>query len=150
MSKLVELDVVLRLHEQNFRNLHWNAKGNDFDDSHKSITTEYYEMVSADVDKVAEILAIKGIDPPNYMEIAEYINHSETTYSLVDSKRHYTRADIIKMSDIMLNEICKLLAVCIEELEDDIMAAGIKSELETLLYNYTLQAKYINKRRMEE
>ena len=42
MDKLIELNSVLRLYESNYRNLHWNSKGIDFNDSHKSITTEYY------------------------------------------------------------------------------------------------------------
>ena len=148
-NKLLELDAVLRIYEQNFRNLHWNSKGLEFNDSHKNITTEYYEMISADVDKVAELLAILGVDPLNYLEAAEYVTKSEVKYFIVDSKTHYTKLDICKFADIMLNDICNILAAAIEETTDPINA-GVKSELESLLYNYTLQARYINKRRIEE
>ena len=148
-AKLIELDAVLRIYEQNFRNLHWNSKGLEFNDSHKNITTEYYEMLSDDVDKIAEILAVLGVDPFNYLEAAEYITKSETKYFIVDSHAHYNKLEICKFADIMLNDICNILAAAIEELDQPINA-GIKSELETLLYNYTLQAKYLNKRRLEE
>ena len=47
----------------------------------------------------------------------------------------------------MLNDICNLLSDCIEEINEPINA-GIRSELETQLYNYTLQARYINARRL--
>ena len=148
-NKLVELDAVLRIYEQNFRNLHWNSKGIEFNDSHKNITTEYYEMVSADVDKVAEILAMLGIDPFNYLEAAEYVTNSEVKYFVVDSKTHYSKLEICKFADIMLNDICTIIAAAIEEITDPINA-GVKSELETMLYNYFLQARYLNKRRLEE
>ena len=148
-GKLVELDAVLRIYEQNFRNLHWNSKGIEFNDSHKNITTEYYEMISADVDKVAEILAMLGIDPFNYLEAAEYVTKSEVKYFVVDSKTHYSKLEICKFADIMLNDICTIIAAAIEEVTDPINA-GVKSELESMLYNYFLQARYLNKRRLEE
>jgi DNA-binding ferritin-like protein len=147
--KLIELDAVLRIYEQNFRNLHWNSKGIEFNDSHKNITTEYYEMIAADVDKVAELLAIMGIDPFNYLEAAEYVTKSEVKYFIVDSKTHYSKLEICKFADIMLNDICTILSAAIEEITDPINA-GIRSELETLLFKYTLEARYLNKRRIEE
>jgi DNA-binding ferritin-like protein len=144
--KLVLLDALLRLYEQNFRNLHWNAKGEDFNDSHKSITTEYYEMVSEDVDKIAEILAMLGTNPCNYPQALEIINADPGKFVIVDNNKLYTRAEIIEISGIMFKDICNILSVAIEELENP-LDAGIRSELETLLYNYTLQYRYINKRR---
>lgn len=146
--KLVVLDALLRLYEQNFRNLHWNAKGEDFNDSHKSITTEYYEMVSEDVDKIAEILAMLGNNPCNYPQAMEIISNQQEKYIIVDNNKLYTRAEIIEVSQIMFNDICNLLSASIEELNNP-LDAGIRSELETLLYNYTLQFRYINKRRAE-
>ena len=148
-GKLVELDAVLRIYEQNFRNLHWNSKGIEFNDSHKNITTEYYEMISADVDKVAEILAMLGIDPFNYLEAAEYVTKSEVKYFVVDSKTHYSKLEICKFADIMLADICVILSAAIEEITDPINA-GVKSELETMLYNYFKELRYLNKRRLEE
>lgn len=148
-AKLIELDAVLRIYEQNFRNLHWNSKGIEFNDSHKNITTEYYEMVSEDVDKVAELLAMLNIDAFNYLEAADYITKSETKYFIVDSKTHYSKLEICKFADIMLNDICGILSDAIEELSNP-LDAGIRSELETMLYNYSLQARYLNKRRIEE
>ena len=144
--KLVILDALLRLYEQNFRNLHWNAKGEDFNDSHKSITTEYYEMLAEDVDKVAEILSMLGKNPCNYPQALEIINADPGKFVIVDSEKLYTRKEIIEISAIMFNDICNLLSIAIEELENP-LDAGIRSELETLLYNYTLQHRYINKRR---
>lgn len=145
--KIKELDAVLRLYEGNFRNLHWNAVGIDFNDSHKSISTEYYEMVSDTIDVVAEIICMLGENPCNYMEAIDILKASEKDYLVVESTKKYDRPSIVGYSNIMLNDICNLLSECIEEINEPINA-GIRSELETQLYNYTLQARYINARRL--
>lgn len=146
--KLKLLDALLRLYEQNFRNLHWNSVGEDFNDSHKSITTEYYEMLSKDVDFIAEVLCMYNTNPVNYMEAAEMISSAESKYLLVESGRKYTRKEICEYADVMFKDICKLLSEIIAQVQNP-MDAGIKSELETMLYRYTLQSRYINARRLQ-
>ena len=146
MKKLQILDALMRIYEQNFRNLHWNAKGEDFNDSHKSITTEYYEMLSKDVDAIAEMLCMFEINPCNYPQAIEIISNDSNSHIIVDSSKLYSRRDIIEFADVMFSDICKLLSECIEGMNNPI-DAGIRSELETMLYNYTLQYRYINKRR---
>lgn len=145
--KLKELDAVLRVYECNFRNLHWNSVGIDFNDSHKSITTEYYEMLSTSIDSIAEMICILGENPYNYAEALDMVEGTDKKYLIVDSSKKYDRQSIIELSSIMLNDICSLLSECIEEIAKPI-DAGIRSELETMLYNYTLQARYINARRI--
>ena len=149
MLKIIELNAVMRLYESNFRNLHWNSVGNEFNDAHKEITTEYYELLAGTIDQISEIMAMFGLKAPNYIEVLDILKESSLSYCIVDSNVVYTRADIIKFSDIMLGDICKLLADVLddEQLEDTINA-GIKSELENILYQFTLQYRYINKRRL--
>ena len=144
--KLKLLDALLRLYEQNFRNLHWNSVGLEFNDSHKNITTEYYEMVSKDVDLVAEILCMFNTNPANYAEAFELISNTEKKYLIVDSSKKYNKAEIVQLSQVMLNDICDLLAAVIQQLQNP-LDAGIKSELETMLFNYTKEARYLNARR---
>lgn len=148
--KLCLLNAVLRLYESNFRNLHWNSTGNEFNDAHKSITTDYYDMIGGDVDKIAEIMTMLGQNAPNYIEVVDVIkNHQDKNFLIIDTSVLYNREEIIKFSDIMLNDICELLADCLtDEVLSDPMNAGIKSELESILYNYTLESRYINKRRI--
>ena len=142
------LNSVLRLYESNFRNLHWNSAGNEFNDAHKSITTDYYDMIGGDIDKIAEIIAMLGENAPNYIEVLDIIKNQDKNFLIIDSSALYSREEIIKFADIMLNDICILLSCCLEsEVLSDPMNAGIKSELESILYNYTLEARYINKRR---
>lgn len=149
MDKLIELNSVLRLYESNYRNLHWNSKGIDFNDSHKSITTEYYEMISESIDEVAEFISRLGGNAPNYMEVCEILNKQEKRYMIINSSELYTRQQIVEVSDVMLNDICTLIAECLEEsVMQETINAGIKSDLESMLSKYDLQARYINKRKL--
>lgn len=146
--KLIELNCILRLYESNFRNLHWNCAGENFDGAHKQITTEYYEMIGTTIDETAEIIAMLGQNAPNYSEAYKIIESSEKHHLEIDSSKLYTRKDVIQYADVMLNDICELLTEVLEEdIIDDESNAGIKSKLEDILYDYTLQARYINKRR---
>ena len=146
--KLKELDALLRLYEQNFRNLHWNSIGLEFNDSHKNITTEYYEMVSDTVDEIAEILCMVDLDPANYMEAINILNSSNCNFLIIDSKKKYTKAEIVKESQVMLSDICNCLANIASSVEEPIFA-GIKSDLEDMLYKYSKEMMYLNKRRIE-
>ena len=146
---LKEFDAMLRLYEQNFRNLHWNSIGLEFNDSHKNITTEYYEMLSETVDEVAEILCMVDEDPANYMEAINILNGSSKKYLIVDSNKKYTKADIVNESQTMLIDICNSLAAIASSIEEPIYA-GIKSGLEDMLYKYSKEMMYLNKRRMEQ
>lgn len=145
---LKEFDAMLRLYEQNFRNLHWNSIGLEFNDSHKNITTEYYEMLSDTVDEIAEILCMVDMDPANYMEAMDIVSGSSMKYLIVDSKKKYTKAEIVTESQTMLTDICNSLAVIASSIEEPIYA-GIKSGLEDMLYKYSKEMMYLNKRRIE-
>ena len=147
--KLKLLDAVLRLYEQNFRNLHWNSVGLEFNDSHKNITTEYYEMVSEDVDAVAEILCMFNVNPANYIEAYDMISKSESKFLIVDSSKKYTKAEIVDLSETMLKDICELVAAIITQIQNP-LDAGIKSEFESMLFKYSKEARYLNARRMEQ
>ena len=139
---------VMRLYESNFRNLHWNSKGMEFDNGHKQISEEYYELYSANIDKVAEIMGMFGINPDNYIDTVIYLTENKK-YLMIDTSILYSRDDIVKAADIMLGDTCRLIAevLKLEELEDTINA-GIKSSLESILEEFTLQYRYINKRKL--
>ena len=77
------------------------------------------------------------------------MNSSERKCLIVDSKRLYTRKDIIEIASKMFTDIVELLSATIEseELQAPINA-GIRSELESILNDFDLQYRYINKRRL--
>ena len=146
--KLKLLNAVMRLHESNIRNLHWNSAGEVFNDAHKEITTEYYELLSNNVDKTAELLAMFGINAPNYIEVIQTIKEAGTEYMLVNSNKLYNRAEIIKIMDDIFNDIIIILTDILEDEEmQQTENAGVKSELETMLFTFDFQRRYINRRR---
>ena len=146
--KFKMLNAVLRLYESNVRLLHWNSAGEEFNDGHKSITEEYYEMFAEVIDQISEIMAIFDILPPNYIEVWDIIKESDKTYLVVESEKLYTRADAIRIMQVMFRDIIDLLKDVLEDYTfEDTVNAGIKSELENILYKFTFQYGYINKRR---
>lgn len=147
--KLKELFSVLVLYRSNFENLHWNTTGENFDNGHKEISTDYYEMISETIDTVAEMLARLEVNPPNYKEVMEVIEDADDDFLLVESKELYNRTAIVGYANIMLNDIVKLLikAWDSDEMKDPINV-GIKSTLESLINDYDIQARYINKRKI--
>lgn len=149
-DKLLELNAVLRLYESNFRNLHWNAAGIDFNDSHKSISTDYYDLCGKYVDITAEmIVRLSGQNPPNYVEVGGILENTDHDYVIIDSTRLYSREDIVHLSDTMLGDICTIVVdILTDEVLQTPINAGIKSDLEAMLSEFDLQYRYINKRRI--
>jgi len=151
VTHLKDLHIALRLYHANLMNLHWNAKGEDFNDSHKSITSEYYDLCYKYIDITAEMLARLNITCPNYIEAAKWMQESEAKYFVVDSNRLYTRAQIIQLADYMFKGILNLIEYTLaEDLMKDPRNTGIKSDLESMHSEFDLQSRYINARRMEQ
>lgn len=147
MNELIKLNAMLRLYESNFLNLHWNAKEEDFNDSHKGISTDYYELAGKYVDVTAEMVCRLGRCPLNYQEVG--ILSEKSGYTVVESQKLYSREDIIELSDKMLGDIVTAIGNCLESEEmKATINAGIKSTLESMLDEFDIQYRYINKRRM--
>ena len=150
MYSLYDLHVALRLYHSNLLNLHWNAHGLEFNDSHKNITTEYYELCDKYIDITAEMLARLNIYAPNYIEVVQYISNSPDNFHVVDSKKLYTKEEIVALVDSMFESILSFIAKSLEdeEIKNNIENVGIKSDLEAMYSEFDLQYRYINKRRM--
>ena len=149
VSMLVVLNSLLRVYASNFSVLHWNSIGEEFNDAHRNIAGEYEELCSKYVDVTAEMATRLGVNPLNYAEVLDLFNNSDRQCLIVDSKKFYTRKDIIVIADKLFTDITSLIAATIEseELQAPINA-GIRSELESILNDFDLQYRYINKRRL--
>lgn len=146
---LIMLNSVLRVYCSNFSVLHWNAAGEEFNDAHRSIAEEYEGLFHKYVDVTAEMATRLGSNPLNYGEVFELMKQCEKDYLLVDSKKLYSRKDICELADKMLADICDIISATIEwEGLAAPINAGIRSELETMLNEFDLQYRYINKRRL--
>ena len=146
---LVMLNAVLRVYCSNFSVLHWNAAGEEFNDAHRGIAEEYEDLFHKYVDVVAEMATRLGSNPLNYVEVIELMQKCDKNYVIIDSKKLYTRKEMIVLADRMLADICEIVAATLEwEPMKAPINAGIKAELETILNDFDLQYRYINKRRM--
>lgn len=136
----------MRFYESHFRILHWNSAGEEFNDSHVNITEKYYEMISKHIDEIAEIMGIFNIFPDGYVEVCSVVNFDNSVH--IDSTKYYTRAESIEVIDKIFGHLIKLFVdVLKENIINDLRYAGVKSTLEDILYQYTFQREYINKRR---
>ena len=145
-TKFKMLNDVMRLYENNFRIMHWNSAGEEFNDGHVNITEKYYDMLAENIDKVSEIMGMLNIFPDGYdLDTLPEDNR----FIRVDSNKYYSRKEAIEISEQMLNDISNLIVIV---LEDQIINlpnnAGIKSELETLLYTIQFESRYLNKRKL--
>ena len=59
--------------------------------------------------------------PANYKEVLELIESADHDFLMVDSSRLYTRKDIIRLSQTMLNDTVNLIS---EVLDDDILGSN--------------------------
>jgi DNA-binding ferritin-like protein len=147
MSNIIKLNAMLRVYNSNFLNLHWNSAGEEFNDSHKSISTDYYELCDKYIDVTAEMAARLGENAPNFGEVAEIARQEQ--FVAVESTRLYNRKDIIQIADTMLKDICMCIVECLaEEIINSPINVGIKSDLEAMASAFDIEYRYINKRRM--
>lgn len=147
IEKFKKLHDFMRFYESHFRILHWNSAGEEFNDGHVNITEEYYDMISKHIDEIAEIMGIFNIFPDGYVEVCSVVN-SENTGVHIDSTKYYTRAESIEVIDKIFGHLIELFVDVLKEgIIEDPKYAGVKSTLEDILYQYTFQKDYINKRR---
>lgn len=150
--KIQELLAALLLAESNFKVMHWKYKGDQFDNYHKEVTSDYYTLCSDQADIVAEIIMRldDDEDPLNYSEVLEVIDDSDNEYLIVDSDSYYSKEDVVKNTDNIFSGILKLIESILQEecIANNIRNVGIKSSLESMYETFDLQYRYINARRM--
>ena len=145
-----ELLSVMMIQRSNFEVLHWKAKGRHFDNVHNNVTTGYYEMVSDDIDTIAEMGMRMGYNPLNYItayKVASKICGNKLEF--VDANVDYSRDEIIDKTD----KILQLILLCIaqvlttDEMQNNIRNVGIKATLESMYDKYDKECRFLNARR---
>lgn len=144
---LKELLSVFVVYSHNFKVLHWQAIGNRFDTIH-SIANNYYEMLSADVDKIAEMGARFGLDSVGFSEAIEILDTLDGDYLVLKADKKIDYSEFVSATDSMLQQIL----LCLESVHEtkelqDIHNMGIKSDIEAMHASYDLQYRYLNARR---
>lgn len=137
----------LIVYQQNFKLLHWCAKGHNFNMIHEQ-AKNYYEKMDKDIDDVAEICLICNLRPLNIKEAYSILEESDGEYLQLDSSQDYDIDAFIQYTDVMLKSILSMIEELTDsdEIDDDSLM-GVESYLENLHYEYLKEYKYINARR---
>lgn len=146
---LREFSAVLTVYAHNFHVLHWGATGRKFDRIH-NLADEYYQMITGDIDVVAEQAMRLGQNPGGYLENVKIIEASNSNFLCLDYEE-VNFEEFAKYTDAMLDHILLCLRELLaSEAAQALENVGIKATLEGLYDKYDLQKRYLNKRRMSD
>lgn len=113
------------------------------------LASDYYDMVSDDLDVIAEYGMRLKEGVPNYAEVITLLKDTDCCdYEIiegndVDYETFVTKADKI-LGDIIKSIICVYKR---DDIQNEPINVGIKSGLEGLIDKYDLQYRYLNERR---
>lgn len=145
--KLTQCLEMLTLYSYNMKVIHWNSTGKHFDDIH-ALADKYHAMINGTIDAVGEIIGMLDGTIPSFRDLVNDLSDSEKDFLVIDGSREQTLETGVIHIEHMLNDITAMITSILDELEDDIALAGIKSELESVQFMYAKEATYFNKRRM--
>ena len=142
MNELNRLLNCLIFYSNNFRVLHWNMAGKDFDADH-ILADDYRKMLDDYIDEIAEIILMTGGRINNFIEVCENIKDDDEHYFLADSSKSYDRITFYEAIDKMFSHLIKLYEDAREDVSDD-----IASTLDDHTYTIRKELSYKNKRRL--
>lgn len=144
-----ELTAVFVFEAHNFKVLHWMAKGKQFDRVHTKLSSDYYDMVSADADVVAEYGLRLDETVPSYPDVLSILKDSDIQFEVVEGSDFIDYETFVEKTNHILGCILKsLFAVYENEEVKKIENVGIKSGIEGLIDKYDLEMRFLNKRRI--
>ena len=146
MQSIQKLQAILTVHADNFRILHWKSCGENFECAHQ-ISGNYYDMLSDDVDDIAEIMLRYDINPLNIFQCIKLSINSGTNVSVSASEDYDIKA-VTEKTSLIFTEILKIIREVLEEAQDP-SSIGVKAYLESLYDKYDKELRYLNKRRMK-
>lgn len=142
MQKLFALTVLYR---HNIQMLHWNVIGSGFDPAHETLG-EFVDVMAAHVDRLAEMMKMIDQRPLQLTECIEVLRNDNTQFLIVDAE------------DIDVPECWKKVNTMFSQLYDvtkstkvgDEIPDDIESELESMMYYYSLEGKYKGRSRVKK
>lgn len=145
-----KLVAMLLIQRANFQTLHWKVVGEGFDRLHNSITNDYYEMVSGDIDDVVETFMRIDINPVGYIEACKIISTLEDPAIIYSTESNYNKENVLKLTHKSLNLILDSIASVLKEdcIQNDITNVGIKAYLESLYDKYDKECRFLNRKRI--
>lgn len=150
MNTQQELFVLLTIHQNNLKMLHWKACGKDFDTMHNIVTNNYYEKYTSVIDEVAEVMMRQSINPLTIMHCV-VVATKNLNIKVIDHEKLYDRKDIIKYCDLILSDTCNAIEKVLTSEEMKLPKnVGIKSFYESLYDSFDKESRFLNKRRYEK
>lgn len=146
---LRNLLAILIIERSNFQVLHWKVKGHHFDNMHNSVTNDYYETVSTDIDDVAEMCMRLGLNPLNYTDAYRVAKSTYPDILVVSAESDYTRDQTVSTIDVILKTILQAIEAVLysDEIQNVRTNVGIKAYLEGLYDRYDKECRFLNERR---
>lgn len=139
LKGLRKLQALLIVHQYNFRILHWNVIGVDFDPVHE-LMSQYYSKLDEFIDSVVEISVMCGEDIISVMDAV-----ATKSIFTISSKRKYESKEVFKISRALFEEILEGIDEAINDCEHD----DVKDELKIIQFWIRKELSYKNARRMK-
>lgn len=121
---LRKLQALLIVHQYNFRILHWNVTGVDFDPVHE-LMSDYYEKLGEFIDGIVEISILSGVDVVSVFDAAK-----TNSDKALDSNKKYTSEEVFKHTKEILRDLIEGMDEAIEDCEHE----DVKDEIKTMQF----------------
>lgn len=147
MNNFTKMLAILVYYQHNFRILHWNVKGKDFDQYHQ-LMKEYSDKLEEYVDQIAEMAVMTNDAPVSFQTTVSILtNDDSTAYYSADITDTYTSEMIVECIDIMFGHILTALKNLMDyhKVQNNPV---IKTELENMYAYFDKELNYKNKRRL--
>ena len=118
--------------QNDFLYIHWYASGEDFQKSHQ-LTMKYYEMISDEIDRLAEIAVELGLLLPNPSMAIEVIEGYTP-----QSESGYIYSEVLKVCSKLINMYLTNLRIAREDIND----TSIQSVLDELIRYWSKTVNY--------
>ena len=152
MHSMQRLLAVLILAQSNFQTLHWKSIGKRFDRQHK-IAAELYERCFNDQDTIAEYSIMLGVNTVNIVSAVSMLSGDDShEYIIVSPEKDYKHDEFHENVSAILSDIKYAISIALqdEEIQNNPVNVGIKSDLESIIGWYDLQDRYLNTRRTDD
>lgn len=141
MQKLFALTVLYR---HNIQMLHWNVIGSGFDPAHETLG-EFIDTMAAHVDQLAEMMKMINQRPLQLTECIEVLKNDNTQFLIVDAED----IDVPGCWEKVNTMFSQLYDTTKSTKAGDEIPDDIKSELESMMYYYSLEGKYKGRSRVK-
>lgn len=150
------LTAMFNVYADNFRVIHWGAKGKQFDRIH-NISQKYYNMISEDVDVLAEMALRVNQEPCIFINTLKTLSdYEERKFFIFEEFQDSDYDSFIRIATTMLQDIVLSLSDILDtdlfkgDSDETRINVGIKSEIEGLISKYDLEARYLCARRFKD